>query len=106
MRKVPRHSANPWSVRLGPVLFILLLLAASVVSVAIGDNGPGMDPEVASKIFDPFFTTKPVGSGTGMGLDFVWRIVTNEHHGRVSVESEPGKGTTFIVELPRRAAVR
>jgi two-component system NtrC family sensor kinase len=77
-----------------------------VVSVAIGDNGPGMDPEVASKIFDPFFTTKPVGSGTGMGLDFVWRIVTNEHHGRVSVESEPGKGTTFIVELPRRAAVR
>jgi signal transduction histidine kinase len=76
-----------------------------VVSVRISDNGPGMPPDVASKIFDPFFTTKPVGSGTGMGLDFVWRIVTNAHHGRVAVESEPGKGTTFIVELPRRAAV-
>ena len=76
-----------------------------VVSVRISDNGLGMDPEVASKIFDPFFTTKPVGSGTGMGLDFVWRIVTNAHHGRVAVESEPGKGTTFIVELPRRGPV-
>ena len=76
-----------------------------VVSVRISDNGLGMDPEVAAKIFDPFFTTKPVGSGTGMGLDFVWRIVTNAHHGRVAVESEPGKGTSFIVELPRRGPV-
>jgi signal transduction histidine kinase len=76
-----------------------------VVSVRISDNGLGMDAETASKIFDPFFTTKPVGSGTGMGLDFVWRIVTNAHHGRVAVESEPGKGTAFIVELPRRGRV-
>ena len=75
------------------------------VVVRITDNGPGMTPEIAGKIFDPFFTTKAVGSGTGMGLDFVWRIVTNAHHGRVAVESEPGKGTTFVVELPRRAAV-
>jgi signal transduction histidine kinase len=74
------------------------------VVVRIADNGPGMTPEIAGKIFDPFFTTKAVGSGTGMGLDFVWRIVTNAHHGRVAVESEPGKGTTFVVELPRRAA--
>jgi signal transduction histidine kinase len=74
------------------------------VVVRIADNGPGMTPEIASKIFDPFFTTKAVGSGTGMGLDFVWRIVTNAHHGRVAVESEPGTGTTFVVELPRRAA--
>ncbi len=74
------------------------------VSVRITDNGPGMPPDITSKIFDPFFTTKAVGSGTGMGLDFVWRIVTNAHHGRVTVESEPGRGTTFVVELPRRAA--
>jgi signal transduction histidine kinase len=74
------------------------------VVVRIADNGPGMTPEIAGKIFDPFFTTKAVGSGTGMGLDFVWRIVTDAHHGRVAVQSEPGKGTTFVVELPRRAA--
>ncbi len=75
------------------------------VSVRITDNGPGMTPDITSKIFDPSFTTKAVGSGTGMGLDVVWRIVTNAHHGRVAVESEPGRGSTFVVELPRRAAV-
>jgi signal transduction histidine kinase len=73
------------------------------VMVRISDNGPGMAPEIADKIFDPFFTTKPVGSGTGMGLDFVWKIVTNAHHGRITVETEPGSGTAFLVELPRRA---
>jgi signal transduction histidine kinase len=71
------------------------------VVVRISDNGPGMSPEVADKIFDPFFTTKPVGSGTGMGLDFVWKIVTDAHHGRISVETAPGEGTAFVVELPR-----
>jgi signal transduction histidine kinase len=73
------------------------------VVVRISDNGPGMSPEVADKIFDPFFTTKPVGSGTGMGLDFVWKIVTDAHHGRISVETAPGEGTAFVVELPRTA---
>jgi signal transduction histidine kinase len=71
------------------------------VVVTISDNGPGMPPDVADKIFDPFFTTKAVGSGTGMGLDFVWKIITNVHHGRVSVDTVPGRGTSFIIELPR-----
>ncbi len=71
------------------------------VCVTISDNGPGMPPEVADKIFDPFFTTKAVGSGTGMGLDFVWKIINNSHHGRVTVDTVEGRGTSFIVELPR-----
>ena len=71
------------------------------VCVTISDNGPGMPPDVADKVFDPFFTTKAVGSGTGMGLDFVWKIINNAHHGRVSIDTVEGRGTSFIVELPR-----
>jgi signal transduction histidine kinase len=67
--------------------------------VEIGDNGPGIPPEVQSRIFDPFFTTKPVGEGTGLGLDIVQRIVRN-HKGSIRVESQPGR-TVFQVRLPR-----
>ena len=51
------------------------------------------------RIFEPFFTTKPVGEGTGLGLDISWRIVVNQHHGDLRVESEPGD-TRFQVFLP------
>jgi two-component system NtrC family sensor kinase len=54
---------------------------------------------VKDKIFDPFFTTKPVGQGTGLGLSISYGIV-QQHGGRIDVDSEEGKGTTFIVVLP------
>ena len=66
--------------------------------VDIIDNGPGIPPEVKSRIFDPFFTTKPVGEGTGLGLDTVYRIV-RQHRGDVRVDSHPGE-THFQVRLP------
>ena len=53
-----------------------------------------------TKIFNPFFTTKEVGKGTGQGLSISYDIVVKKHGGTLTVESEPGKGTTFIVELP------
>jgi len=62
------------------------------------DNGPGIPAEIQSKIFDPFFTTKPMGEGTGLGLDTVYRIV-RKHRGNVSVVSRPGY-TCFRVRLP------
>jgi PAS domain S-box-containing protein len=67
--------------------------------VAIADTGAGISPENLKRIFEPFFTTKPVGQGTGLGLSLVWSIV-EKHHGRIDVESEPGKGSTFTVWLP------
>jgi signal transduction histidine kinase len=66
--------------------------------IDIIDNGPGIPPEVKGRIFDPFFTTKPVGEGTGIGLDTVYRIV-RQHHGDVRVDSRPGE-THFQVRLP------
>ena len=67
-------------------------------AVDIIDNGPGIPPELQPRIFEPFFTTKPVGEGTGLGLDAVYRIVT-KHHGAVSFESRPGH-TRFTIHLP------
>jgi signal transduction histidine kinase len=68
------------------------------VVVEIGDNGPGISPEVEPHIFEPFFTTKGVGEGTGLGLDTVLRIV-KKHRGNIQVTSEPGD-TRFQVWLP------
>ncbi len=67
------------------------------VRVVVEDTGPGMDPETLAHAFDPFFTTK--NEGTGLGLSIAHSIV-EQHGGRIDVESEPGRGTRFTVELP------
>jgi len=72
------------------------------VVVEIGDNGPGISPEVQPHIFEPFFTTKGVGEGTGLGLDTVQRIV-KKHRGNIQVNSKPGD-TRFQVWLPLAGA--
>ena len=69
------------------------------LAVSITDHGSGIAPDVLPRIFDAFFTTKPQGSGTGLGLDIVHRIVTQKFGGTINVESERGK-TQFVVRLP------
>ena len=68
--------------------------------IEVEDNGPGMDPEVSRRVFEPFYTTKAPGQGTGLGLSVSYFIVTKGHGGSMRVESEPGRGTRFIIELP------
>ncbi len=74
-------------------------LDQDTVDIEISDTGSGIPLEVIPKIFDPFFTTKDVGKGSGLGLFIVHEII-EEHDGCLAVDSEPGRGTTFLIRLP------
>ena len=70
------------------------------IEILVSDNGAGISEENKKRLFEPFFTTKEVGKGTGLGLSLCYEI-TKKHHGKISVESELGKGTTFTIRLPK-----
>jgi hypothetical protein len=84
----------------GGDLFIQTVSSAIGVKIIIKDNGIGMTSEVKEHIFDPFYTTKEVGKGTGLGLSISYGII-EKHNGNIDVISEPGKGTEFIISLPK-----
>lgn len=69
------------------------------IVITIKDSGIGMTEEVKHKIFEPFFTTKEVGTGTGLGMAIVFKII-HEHNGKIEVISEPGNGAEFMITLP------
>ena len=116
--KVPRVDANEG--RLGQVFLNLIVNAVQaipegnfehheirvstkmeqgMVTIAVGDTGAGIPPEVQRRLFTPFFTTKPAGVGTGLGLAISHRIITSLG-GSIALETEVGRGTTFKVKLP------
>ncbi|MEA1967418.1 MAG: ATP-binding protein [Thermodesulfobacteriota bacterium] len=68
--------------------------------IEIEDNGPGMEENIRKRVFEPFFTTKSVGVGTGLGLSVSYFIVVENHKGTITVKSEKGRGTNFIIHLP------
>jgi len=70
------------------------------VVLMVSDTGAGIPEKIRSRIFEPFFTTKEVGKGTGQGLSLVFNVVTKQHRGTISFETEEGKGTTFVARLP------
>ncbi|SHK86950.1 PAS domain S-box-containing protein [Desulfatibacillum alkenivorans DSM 16219] len=83
-----------------PSITIKTSLQGSLARIELCDNGPGMDEETRKRVFEPFFTTKTVGKGTGLGLSVAYFLITEFHAGRMQVQSEPGQGTCFIIDLP------
>jgi len=90
-----------WEERPGPPCFHLLVKPEkAMVRIEIKDNGPGMESNVRKRVFEPFYTAKSGEGGTGLGLSVSYFIITENHHGSMTVESEPGKGARFIIRLP------
>jgi len=84
----------------GLKITIRLYQSSSMACLEIEDNGPGMDETILNRVFEPFFTTKEQDKGTGLGLSISYFIITEDHSGEMSVKSEFGKGTLFIIKLP------
>jgi len=70
-----------------------------MIGIMVKDNGNGVPQKILDKIFQPFFTTKPTGQGTGLGLSLAYDIV-RAHGGEIKVETQEGKGSQFIIQLP------
>ena len=85
-----------------PVLKVTTRDLGNEVEVRVRDNGTGIPAESRDRLFQPFFTTKPTGEGTGLGLSISYDIVTQQHGGTISVDSQFGAFTEFTVRLPRR----
>jgi signal transduction histidine kinase len=85
-----------------PLLQVATRDLGEAVEVRVRDNGTGIAPEHRDRLFQPFFTTKPTGEGTGLGLSISHDIVTTQHGGTLTVESEVGEFTEFTVRLPCR----
>ncbi|HEX9659769.1 MAG TPA: ATP-binding protein, partial [Rhodothermales bacterium] len=84
-----------------PTVTVTTKRTGAVLEIAVADNGSGIPQAIRERIFEPLFTTKPAGSGTGLGLSLSFDIVTHGHNGTLRVDSEEGKGATFVVTLPK-----
>ena len=82
-----------------PTLKVTARDAGEAVEIRVRDNGAGIPAEIRDKLFQPFFTTKPTGEGTGLGLSITYDIVTKQHGGTITVESEVDEFTEFVVTL-------
>ena len=85
------------------MITITCTVKTDVVNIHFCDTGPGIPAGLEQRIFDPFFTTKEVGAGTGLGLSITYGII-KEHQGSIAVESRPGEGALFIIQLPLKQA--
>jgi len=72
---------------------------SGAIEIVVSDTGPGIPEEIQAKLFEPFFTTKPTGQGTGLGLSVSFGII-KDHDGEISVRSEVGRGTDFVIRFP------
>lgn len=99
------QSLSPAAEHHTPRITVRTALNGSYATIVIEDNGSGMPPEVSRRIFEPFYTTKGVGAGTGLGLAVTYALVVKNHHGSIDVDSTPGQGSRFTINLPLQEQV-
>ena len=97
-----RRARNGGDAGFAPMLKVTTRDAGEVVEIRVRDNGTGIPADIRDKLFQPFFTTKPTGEGTGLGLSITYDIVTKQHGGTITVDSEVDEFTEFVITLPRQ----
>lgn len=85
-----------------PTITVKVYSQDTDVYINIADNGVGMTEEVKQHLFENFYTTKPAGQGTGLGMEITRNIIEDKHHGKLTFESEAGKGTRFTIKIPMK----
>ncbi len=95
------RARNDGEADFNPTLKVTTRAVGDAVEIRVRDNGTGIPADIRDKLFQPFFTTKPTGEGTGLGLSITYDIVTKAHVGTITVDSEVGEFTEFVVTLPR-----
>jgi two-component system NtrC family sensor kinase len=85
-----------------PTLKVTTIDAGEAIEIRVLDNGTGIPADIRDKLFQPFFTTKPTGEGTGLGLSITYDIVTQQHGGSITVDSDVGEYSEFVIRLPRK----
>jgi signal transduction histidine kinase len=96
-----KHQKEGSDTKFKPTLKVSTRDLDNSVEIRIRDNGTGISPEIKDKLFQPFFTTKPTGEGTGLGLSISYDIVTQQHGGTITVDSNVGEFAEFTIRLPR-----
>ena len=97
-----KHAAETADPGFEPTIRLTTRDLGDKAEIRVRDNGTGIPADIRDQLFQPFFTTKPTGEGTGLGLSISYDIITQQHGGTITVDSEVGDYTEFVVTLPRR----